>query len=308
MAAGLVAGGAHPSPFPHAHIATTTTHKTLRGPRGAIILTNDPELAKKINSAIFPGLQGGPLMHIIAAKAVAFGEALRPEFKTYARAVVNNAKALGESLKTAGLELDVASRQVRLNGKPLSLTATEFRLLEYLMSRPGVVFSREQLLNSVWGQDKAITDRAVDVTDNSLYVTFIGSDFVTEGKRAAEWLAGVSQAELADVLYRYGEEQRARQIAAAIVRAREAAPITTTRGLADPVAAHAGRQQGRIYPATRVFQAIRIAVNAELAALERALPQAVELLASGGRLVAISFHSLEDRIVKRFMAREARGD
>ncbi len=103
--AGLVAAGVHPSPFPHAHIATTTTHKTLRGPRGAIILTNDPDLAKKINSAIFPGLQGGPLMHIIAAKAVAFGEALRPEFKSYASAVVNNAKALGESLKAGGLEL-----------------------------------------------------------------------------------------------------------------------------------------------------------------------------------------------------------
>ncbi len=103
--AGLVAGGVHPSPFPHAHIATTTTHKTLRGPRGAIILTNDADLAKKINSAIFPGLQGGPLMHIIAAKAVAFGEALRPEFKAYAGAVVDNAKALGESLKGGGLEL-----------------------------------------------------------------------------------------------------------------------------------------------------------------------------------------------------------
>ncbi|MFZ1106923.1 MAG: serine hydroxymethyltransferase [Rhodomicrobium sp.] len=103
--AGLVAAGIHPSPFPHAHIATTTTHKTLRGPRGALIVTNDAELAKKINSAIFPGLQGGPLMHIIAAKAVAFGEALRPDFKTYARAVVANAKALGDSLKSGGLEL-----------------------------------------------------------------------------------------------------------------------------------------------------------------------------------------------------------
>ncbi len=103
--AGLVAGGVHPSPFPHAHIATTTTHKTLRGPRGALIVTNDGDLAKKINSAIFPGLQGGPLMHIIAAKAVAFGEALRPEFKAYAQAVVDNAKALGESLKAGGLDL-----------------------------------------------------------------------------------------------------------------------------------------------------------------------------------------------------------
>jgi glycine hydroxymethyltransferase len=103
--AGLVAGGAHPSPFPHAHIATTTTHKTLRGPRGALILTNDGDLAKKINSAIFPGLQGGPLMHIIAAKAVAFGEALRPEFKAYAQAVVDNARTLGETLKAGGVDL-----------------------------------------------------------------------------------------------------------------------------------------------------------------------------------------------------------
>ena len=102
--AGLVAGGAHPSPFPHAHIVTTTTHKTLRGPRGAMILSNDEALAKKINSAVFPGMQGGPLMHIIAAKAVAFGEALAPEFKTYARNVVENAKALGEVLASAGFD------------------------------------------------------------------------------------------------------------------------------------------------------------------------------------------------------------
>ena len=103
--AGLVAGGAHPSPFPHAHIVTSTTHKTLRGPRGAMILCNEEHLGKKINSAVFPGMQGGPLMHIIAAKAVAFGEALRPEFRAYARAVVENAKALGEVLNDAGYDL-----------------------------------------------------------------------------------------------------------------------------------------------------------------------------------------------------------
>jgi glycine hydroxymethyltransferase len=102
---GLVAGGAHPSPLPHAHVVTTTTHKSLRGPRGGMILTNDEATAKKINSAIFPGLQGGPLMHVIAAKAVALGEALRPEFKLYAHAVVDNAKALAESLKTEGLDI-----------------------------------------------------------------------------------------------------------------------------------------------------------------------------------------------------------
>jgi glycine hydroxymethyltransferase len=103
--AGLVAGGAHPSPFPHAHVVTTTTHKTLRGPRGGVILTNDEELAKKINSAVFPGMQGGPLMHVIAAKAVAFGEALRPSFKLYAKNVVENAKALAETLKSRGLDI-----------------------------------------------------------------------------------------------------------------------------------------------------------------------------------------------------------
>jgi len=103
--AGLVAGGVHPNPVPYAHVVTTTTHKTLRGPRGGMILTNDEELAKKINSAIFPGLQGGPLMHIIAAKAVALGEALRSEFKAYAKAVVENASALGEVLKAAGYDL-----------------------------------------------------------------------------------------------------------------------------------------------------------------------------------------------------------
>jgi glycine hydroxymethyltransferase len=100
--AGLVAGGAHPSPFPHAHVVTTTTHKTLRGPRGGMILTNDEDLAKKINSAIFPGLQGGPLMHVIAAKAVAFAEALTPEFKNYAHATVANSKALAATITAGG--------------------------------------------------------------------------------------------------------------------------------------------------------------------------------------------------------------
>ena len=103
--AGLVAGGAFPSPLPHAHVVTTTTHKTLRGPRGGMILCNDPKLAKKIDSAVFPGLQGGPLMHVIAAKAVAFGEALRPDFKLYARAVIDNARALADALAASGLDI-----------------------------------------------------------------------------------------------------------------------------------------------------------------------------------------------------------
>ncbi|WP_265563288.1 serine hydroxymethyltransferase [Sphingomicrobium arenosum] len=103
--AGLVAAGEHPSPLPHAHVVTTTTHKTLRGPRGGMILSNDEALGKKLNSAVFPGLQGGPLMHVIAAKAVAFGEALQPEFKTYSKAVIANAKVLCETLKGRGADL-----------------------------------------------------------------------------------------------------------------------------------------------------------------------------------------------------------
>ncbi len=102
--AGLVAAGEHPSPFPHAHVATTTTHKTLRGPRGGMILTNDEDIAKKVNSAIFPGIQGGPLMHVIAAKAVAFGEALRPDFKIYQQNVIRNAQALSDQLIQGGLD------------------------------------------------------------------------------------------------------------------------------------------------------------------------------------------------------------
>jgi glycine hydroxymethyltransferase len=126
--AGLVAGGVHPSPLPHAHVVTTTTHKTLRGPRGGVILTDRDDLAKKINAAVFPGLQGGPLMHVIAAKAVAFGEALRPSFREYARSVVENAKVLAETLKARGCDIVsggtdthlmlVDLRPKRLTGKP----------------------------------------------------------------------------------------------------------------------------------------------------------------------------------------------
>jgi glycine hydroxymethyltransferase len=103
--AGLIAGGAYQSPLPHAHVVTTTTHKTLRGPRGGMILSNDPDMGRKINSAVFPGLQGGPLMHVIAAKAAAFEEALRPAFGTYARQVVDNARALADTLQECGLDI-----------------------------------------------------------------------------------------------------------------------------------------------------------------------------------------------------------
>lgn len=128
--AGLVAGGAHPSPLPHAHVVTTTTHKTLRGPRGGMILSNDEDLGKKINSAVFPGLQGGPLMHVIAAKAVAFGEALQPGFKTYAHRVVENAQALAATLADGGLDIvsggtDTHLMLVDLRPKTLTGNRTE---------------------------------------------------------------------------------------------------------------------------------------------------------------------------------------
>ncbi|KYO51954.1 serine hydroxymethyltransferase [Tistrella mobilis] len=131
--AGLVAAGAHPSPLPHAHVVTTTTHKTLRGPRGGMVLTNDEALAKKINSAVFPGLQGGPLMHVIAGKAVAFGEALRPEFKAYARQVVANAQVLAETLVAGGLDIVTGGTDnhlmlVDLRPKGLKGNATEHAL------------------------------------------------------------------------------------------------------------------------------------------------------------------------------------
>ncbi|PTQ12905.1 serine hydroxymethyltransferase [Sphingomonas oleivorans] len=126
--AGLVAGGAHPTPFGHAHVVTTTTHKTLRGPRGGMVLTDDEAIAKKINSAVFPGLQGGPLMHVIAAKAVAFGEALQPEFKVYAKAVVENAKVLAARLKERGADIVSGGTDTHLaliDLRPLGITGKD---------------------------------------------------------------------------------------------------------------------------------------------------------------------------------------
>ncbi|KQT52964.1 MULTISPECIES: serine hydroxymethyltransferase [unclassified Aureimonas] len=131
--AGLVAGGAHPSPFPHAHVATSTTHKTLRGPRGGLVVTNDEAIAKKINSAIFPGLQGGPLMHVIAGKAAAFGEALRPSYKSYIASVVSNAKVLAETVREGGFDIvsggtDTHLMLVDLRPKNLTGKASEVAL------------------------------------------------------------------------------------------------------------------------------------------------------------------------------------
>ena len=149
--AGLVAGGVHPSPFPHAHVVTTTTHKTLRGPRGGAILADDEEIAKKLNAAVFPGMQGGPLMHVIAAKAVAFGEALRPSFKLYAKNVVENAKALAETLKSCGFDLiaggtDTHLMLVDLRSKRLTGKVAELALgrAHVTCNKNGIPFDPEK--------------------------------------------------------------------------------------------------------------------------------------------------------------------
>ncbi|MCH4090980.1 serine hydroxymethyltransferase [Acetobacter sp.] len=140
--AGLVAAGLYPSPIPHADIVTTTTHKTLRGPRGGLILTNDEALAKKINSAVFPGLQGGPLMHVIAAKAVAFGEALKPEFAEYQKAVAANAKALGETLVARGFDLVTGGTDSHLLLVDLRPKKVTGKIAEKALERAGITANK----------------------------------------------------------------------------------------------------------------------------------------------------------------------
>ncbi|MGR3515328.1 MAG: serine hydroxymethyltransferase [Paracoccaceae bacterium] len=149
--AGLIAAGHYPSPFPHSHVATTTTHKTLRGPRGGLILTDDPDIAKKVNSAIFPGIQGGPLMHVIAAKAVAFGEALEPGFKDYQAQVIANAKALADELQQGGLDIvtggtDTHVMLVDLRPKGVKGNATEKALgrAHITVNKNGIPFDTEK--------------------------------------------------------------------------------------------------------------------------------------------------------------------
>jgi glycine hydroxymethyltransferase len=142
---GLVAGGAHPSPFSHAHIVTTTTHKSLRGPRSGIILWDDEALSKRLNMAVFPGLQGGPAMHLIAAKAVAFGEALRPEFKIYARSVVENAKALAASLEEHGLRIvsgGTDNHLMLVDCRPLAITG---KAAEDALGKAGITVNKNQI-------------------------------------------------------------------------------------------------------------------------------------------------------------------
>jgi len=143
--AGLVAGGVHPNPLDHAHVVTTTTHKTLRGPRGGMILSRDPDLGKKFNSAVFPGLQGGPLMHVIAAKAVAFGEALRPEFKIYAQAIVDNAKTLAETLHAGGLDIVSGGTDTHLMLVDLRPKGTTGRAAEKALDRAYITCNKNSI-------------------------------------------------------------------------------------------------------------------------------------------------------------------
>ena len=189
--AGLVAGGAHPSPFPHAHIVTSTTHKTLRGPRGGLILSNDEEISKKINSAIFPGLQGGPLMHVIAAKAVAFGEALRPDFRAYAARVVENAKVLAATLAEAGFALVTGGTDnhlmlVDLRPKKLTGKAAEASLgrAHLTCNKNGIPFDPEKptITSGIRLGSPAATSRG-----------FGPAEFRRVGELIAENLAGLAK-------------------------------------------------------------------------------------------------------------------
>ena len=194
--AGLVAGGAHPSPFPHAHVATTTTHKTLRGPRGGMILTNDEALAKKFTSAVFPGLQGGPLMHVIAAKAVAFGEALRPEFRTYAKQVVANANALAEELKKQGLDLVTGGTDnhlVLVDLRPKKLTG---KAAEGALNRAHLTCNKNGI---PFDPEKPMTTSGVRLGSPAATTRGFGeAEFTLVGQMIGEVLDGLAKANAPD--------------------------------------------------------------------------------------------------------------
>jgi len=205
--AGLVAGGAHPSPLPHAHVVTTTTHKTLRGPRGGMVLTNDEAIAKKINSALFPGLQGGPLMHVIAAKAVAFGEALRPAFRTYAHDVAANARALSARLMERGVDIvsggtDTHLMLVDLRSKGLTGKDTEAALERagITCNKNGVPFDPQKpmITSGVRLGTPAGTTRGFGIAEFELVGDLIG-DVLDGMAGGAEPDPGVEQAVLKQV-------------------------------------------------------------------------------------------------------------
>lgn len=199
--AGLVAAGVHPSPVPYAHITTTTTHKTLRGPRGGLILTNDEELAKKINKAVFPGTQGGPLMHVIAAKAVCFGEALKPEFKDYGKRVVENAQALAKGLLARGFDLvsgGTDNHLMLVDLRPFDITGKEFehRLDEvYITVNKNAIPNDPQkpfVTSGVRIGTPAVTTRGLDTGDMEQIAEFMYLTAKDFDAKADEIRAGVN--------------------------------------------------------------------------------------------------------------------
>jgi glycine hydroxymethyltransferase len=186
--AGLVAGGAHPSPLPHAHVVTTTTHKTLRGPRGGMILCNDPEIARRIDSAVFPGLQGGPLMHVIAAKAVALGEALQPGFAAYARAVVENAQTLAATLEAAGLAIVSGGTDTHLllvDLRPIGLTGRD---AEQALERAGITCNKNGI---PFDPQKPTITSGIRLGSPAATTRGFGP---AEFRRVGEWIGEVLQA------------------------------------------------------------------------------------------------------------------
>lgn len=191
--AGLVAGGAHPSPLPHAHVVTSTTHKSLRGPRGGLILTNDEAIAKKINSAVFPGLQGGPLMHVIAAKAVAFAEALRPDFKLYAKNVVDNARALAETLRSAGFNIVSGGTDNHLMLVDLRPKALKGSISEKALVRAGLTCNKNGI---PYDPEKPFVTSGIRLGTPAATTRGFGiAEFQEVGRLIAEVLGAVSQSE-----------------------------------------------------------------------------------------------------------------
>jgi glycine hydroxymethyltransferase len=188
--AGLTAGGVYPSPLPHAHVVTTTTHKTLRGPRGGMILANGEEIGKKINSAVFPGLQGGPLMHVIAAKAVCLGEALRPEFKAYAKAVLDNARTLAATLVERGLAIvsgGTDSHLMLVDLRPKRLTG---RVAEKALERAGITCNKNGI---PFDPEKPMVTSGIRLGSPAATTRGFGqAEFRQVGEMIAEVLDGVA--------------------------------------------------------------------------------------------------------------------
>ncbi len=190
--AGIVAAGLHPSPLPYADVVTTTTHKTLRGPRGGMILSNNEDIGKKMNSAIFPGLQGGPLMHVIAGKAVAFGEALKPEFKTYIQAVLDNAKELAETLRKGGLEIVAGGTDTHLmlvDLRPKKLTGN---VVEHLLERAGMTCNKNGI---PFDPEKPTVTSGVRLGTPAATTRGFGKP---EFKQIGEWICEVLDAQAAN--------------------------------------------------------------------------------------------------------------